>query len=302
MISRIRKYIILAAIVSLFFIWGCEHSSDDIPTGIPTDVPDLIESGWENFTNSDYEQAIIDFSEASSRNALAIEAYLGLGWSLMRDCQYNPAISNIYNVSSLINLGVVTDPDEIDRYNSESSACLVGAYQGLYPDDIGYYAPMVVENVNATLTIDSNFVFTYDLDVNRQALLVAKADAYYALSQFVNSYYAICEVADSVLLDLQFTEDDPIIVQTLFDSTTVLGYGRLTVPGVQLLDVTKVTDDASPDPIEYTVEGFEQAGTDITFFGVPIPQTGDIFLTTYYHTADYVVFLSELRALIDSYR
>lgn len=302
MISRIRIYIILAAIVSLFFIWGCEHSSDDIPTGIPTNVPDLIESGWENFSNSDYEQAILDFSEAASRDALAIEAYLGLGWSLMRDSQYNPAKNNIYNVSSLINLGVVTDPEEIDRYNSESSACLVGAYQGLYPDDIGYYAPMVVENVNATLAIDSNFVFTYDLDVNRQALLVAKADAYYALSQFVNSYYTICEVADSVLLDLQFVEDDPITVQTLFDSTTVLGYGRLTVPGVQLLDVTKVNDDTSPDPIEYTVEGFEQAGTDITFFGVPIPQTGDIFLTTYYHTADYVVFLSELRALIDYYR
>lgn len=302
MIPRTKEYIVLAFIVSLVFIWGCEHSSDDIPTGVPTDVPYLIESGWDNFTGGDYEQAIIDFSEAASRDALAIEAYLGLGWSLMRDGQYNPAKNNIYNVSSLINLGVVTDPDEIDRYNSESSACLVGAYQGLYPDDIGFYAPMVVENVDAALEIDPDFEFTYDSDVNRQALLVAKADAYYALTQFVNSLYTISEVNDDLLLSLEFVEDDPIPVQTLFDSTTVWGYGRLTIPGVQLVDVTKVTDDALTDPIEYTVAGFEQAGTEVTFFGVPIPQEGDIFWVSYYNTSDYVVFLSELRALIDSYR
>ena len=306
MIPRVSKYIIPVCLLTLFLIWGCEHSSDDIPTGVPINIPALLASGWENFENADFDQAILDFEEAASRNALEIEAYLGLGWSYMRDGQYNNAISNVYNVSSMINLGVITEQSEIDKYMAESNACLVGAYQGLYPNDINYYAPIVIENVDATLEIDSDFYFTHDSTVDRTALLVAKSDAYYVLSQFTDALYTISEENDSLLQSLPQVNDQSILVETLYDSTTVLGYARLTVPDVQLVDVLKVTDDeitnSSGNYVEYTVAGFEQAGGQITFYGIPIPQMDDYFLVTYYHTTNYVEFLAELRNIIDSFR
>lgn|GEM_PF-1951311 len=304
---KISIYILFAA--AMLFIWGCEHSSDDIPTGVPVNVESLIETGWDNFSSGNYGEAIDNFLEASSRDAEAIEAYLGLGWSYMRDGQFNTAKSKIDGVWSLMSLGVVTDPTEIARYSAESYACLAGVYTGLYPENIAVNCPLVVSYVDSTLLVDADFVFTYDADVDREKLLVSKADAQFAMSDFAGALYSISEL-DSTLINnsaiVEYHSEEPFIVETLFDSTTVLGYGRLTIPGAQLIDVIIVTDDALTNSaggfLEYTVAGFSTAGTQITFFGVPAPQTGNYYLVTYRNAVDYVEFMAELRELIDLYR
>jgi hypothetical protein len=308
MVPRFKITLFIFVITTLLVIWGCEHSSEDLPTGAPVDVPSLIVSGWENFENGDFTQAITDFTEATSRDAYAIEAYLGLGWSLLRDGQFLPASSNIFFVSTLLNLGVVEDPVEYLRYQAESAACLAGVYQGLYPEDIATNAPLVIENVDEVLDLTPNFVFSHDSTVTSTSLIVAKADAYFVLSDFAHAFQTISvvyDLADSSA-NIQIISDFPVAVQTLYDSTTYMGYGRLTIPGAQFIDIISVTDDSIMDAnnnyIAYTVAGFVAAGEQLTFYGTPIPQEGDLFLVTYYNSTDYMSFLVDLRQAIDMFR
>jgi hypothetical protein len=75
---------------------------------------------------------------------------------------------------------------------------------------------------------------------------------------------------------------------------------------VQLIGVISVTDDSlidsNEDFVAYSIAGFTQGGNEITFYGTPIPQTGDYFLASYYNSPDYITFLAELRELIDDHR
>ncbi len=304
--------VILLSLAAMLFIWGCEHSSDDIPTGVPTSVESLIESGWENFSNGNYTGAIDDFLEASSRDAQAIEAYLGMGWSYLRDGQYNIAKSKIDGVWSLISLGIITTPEDIDLYSAQSYACLAGVYSGLYgldPETIPTNCALVVENVDSVLAIDPDFEFVHDPEVNAQSLKVTKADAQFAMSDFAGAFYTISEVDTALMKDttiVEYIEDVSVLVQTLFDSTTAMGYARLTVPDAQFIDVVKVTDDqllnSSGNLVEYSVAGFVYGGNQVTFYGTPVPQAGDYFLVTYYNAVDFIEFTNALRELIDNYR
>lgn len=309
MVLKTKSATLLVLISAMLSIWGCERSSDDIPTGVPMDIENLIDSGWDYFEAGNYSAAIDDFGEASSRDALEAEAYLGLGWSYLRDGQFNLAISSVYSVSLPINLGIITDPSVIAMYNSESYACLAGAYGGLYAADIPTYAPLVVQYVDMTLDIDPGFEFTHDSAVDRQALLVAKADAQYALTEFADAFYTISGVDASLMNNtaiVQNIQDQSILVQTLFDSTSIMGYARLTVPSAQFIDIYRITDDADTnsvgDFIEYSIGGYSTGGNQVTFYGTPVPETGDYFLVSYYNAVDYVSFLIGLRTLIDNYR
>ncbi|MBL7190353.1 hypothetical protein ISS30_01560 [bacterium] len=297
-----RTNIIIGLIVIFAFtafMAGCDRQSDDIPTGVPVSVESLIGDGWDSFTNADFSQAVTDFSDAYSRDATSIEAYLGAAWSYMRDAKYSLAVSNINNVFSLISLGT-GDTAYHAQYKTEGYACLAGAYQGLYLGDIDTYAPLVVQNVDNALMIDPSFVFSHDNGVNTNTLLVAKADAYYVQDDFLNALVTISELDDSIYQNtailVAVTVD--IVVETLFDSTTVYGYGRLTIPDAQIIDVLSITKSNVP----YQIDGFTQGGNQVTFYGTPIPQSGDVFTVNYYNSPDYTAFLIELRNIIDSYR
>ncbi len=307
MIPSFKNGLLYLTVLSLLLVWGCEQQSDDIPTGVPVDVGSLIENGWDNFVSGDYADAVTDFLDATSRNALATEAYLGLGWSHLRNAGYSAALSAVFNVFSLIDLGLV-DPASTDRFKAESYACQAGAYQGLYPSDIHAYAPLVVENVDNVLELMPNFVFTYDTSVNARTLKVAKADAYFVQGDFINALKTISELDSAVYYDtdvVAYIESFAVEVETLYDSTTVYGYGRLNID-TELIDVVKVTDDFLTNSagalLEYHIENFVQGGGQITFYGAPPPQIGDLFLVNYYYSPDYDDFKARLRTIIDSYR
>ena len=308
MILKASKIPLFLLILGLVVFIGCDNSSDDIPTGSVVDVPFLIETGWTNFQNGEYSEAVDNFREATSRDALSAEAYLGLGWSQLRDGSYAAAISSIYNVESLIDLGMV-QAGNIDRFKAESYACMAGTYQGLYPNDIPQYAPLVVQYVNMTLDIDPDFQFTYDNNVNRRTLIVSKADAYYVQGDFINALNTITELDSSLWKNaviIENIQDRREQAVTLYDSTTSMGYARLTLSGANLVDIEKITADTltngSGELVEYDVAGYVQGGEDITFYGVPYPELGQYFRIDYYNAPVFDDYKAELRSLIDSYR
>lgn len=304
MLPRIKIGFTLLFAVLFLIIWGCEHSSDDIPTGVPYSVEYYIESGWNNFISGNFSGAYNDFEEATSRDVNSAEAFLGKGWSLLRSAQYTLAVSSINNALLLIEMGGVSDSDRIE---AESYACLVGAYQGLYPGDVETYAPLVASSVDSALAIDPDFVFTYDSGVNYQTLIVAKADANFANSDFLGALEAITMLDpsftiynDPTVLDSVIC--DPIIAEIL-DSTAVTGFAKIIVPGAQLIKAISVKQVVTPsDTVTYQFpqkDSFVQGGEQIMFYGTPVPQEGDEFLVTYLNSPDYNQFLLKLRQLID---
>jgi tetratricopeptide (TPR) repeat protein len=311
MISRFKIGFWLTFVMTLLFIWGCEHSSDDIPTVSPNSVEFYLNSGWAKFADADYEGAILDFMEASSRDALEPEAYLGAGWSFLRDGQYSLAISNISNTLSIINLGLVTDPAEVLSLRPQAYAGYVGAYQGLYATNVQANAPLVAAYVDSVLLLDPDFAFIHDPSVNYQALIIAQADAYFTISNFIKALQAIDQLApsDTIYNDtticVSYTDD--FCEVSILDSTAVTGYADIYITGAQLISVTSVKKVEGVDTIAYVVPEvngfpqFAQGGDKITFYGVPVPQEGDIFLVTYLNSPDYNAFLMALRELIDSY-
>ena len=108
-ISRLEMSVIALISLSLVFFSGCDpvDKSDDIPVSY-FDVENLIEQGYEHFSNGDYPEAINSFNEALERDvepdAIGIKAYQGLGWTYSRVGNYSAAITNFNFLLSIESL------------------------------------------------------------------------------------------------------------------------------------------------------------------------------------------------------
>jgi len=299
-----RKLIGFSLAIILLFLWGCERESDDLPTGPPLSVIEFLESGWDNFEVGNYSQALADFNEAAARDAGETEAYLGLGWCRLRLQQYNLAISNASSVIQDIEANVISDPATALQYKTGSYACLAGAYQGLYPGDLENCF-MVISSVDSVLANDANFIFNYDEDVNATSLIVGKADAYFALSDFNNALVTITGLdPDSTIYnnpDVLLNVIDVPIPVTILDSTAVTGFAKLIIPDAQLIDVTSIKRNVSGTDVYYQVESLTQGSNEVVFYGVPVPAQGNAFMVTYFNSPDFQMFMMVLRELIDSF-
>ena len=118
-ISRLEMSVIALISLSRVFFFGCDpvDKSDDIPVSY-FDVENLIEQGYEHFSNGDYPEAINSFNEALERDvepdAIGIKAYQGLGWTYSRVGNYSAAITNFNFLLSIesLNSGKYTVVEE----------------------------------------------------------------------------------------------------------------------------------------------------------------------------------------------
>lgn len=108
-ISRLEMSVIALISLSPVFFSGCDpvDKSDDIPASY-FDVENLIEQGYEHFSNGDYPEAINSFNEALERDvepdSIGIKAYQGLGWTYSRVGNYSAAITNFNFLLSIESL------------------------------------------------------------------------------------------------------------------------------------------------------------------------------------------------------
>ncbi len=96
--------LISVLLILLIFFIGCSRQSDDIPGLDDVDTSaDLIEKGWENYENSDFQSAIDNFTQVLDNQvdpAKVMGAYQGLGWTYSRVQSYDAAIANFQFVIS----------------------------------------------------------------------------------------------------------------------------------------------------------------------------------------------------------
>ena len=227
MIPKVKISLILIISALLIFISGCSHESDDVPTGTPASVEYYLGSGWDRFVDGDYDQALSDFEEAASRDALKTEAYLGIAWSFVRLQQYNLAKSNAQSVLSDVIYNTLLDPADLPRLRAESYACIAVAYQGLYAGDLDFTEDAILF-ADSCLYVDPNFVFSYDPDVDAVSMTVLKANAYFASSDFINAFNTITELPHdpAAYADViqEIDDDDFMCIDSIavVDTTTLL--------------------------------------------------------------------------------
>lgn len=327
MIPKVKIVLLFSAAVLLLFVMGCSHESDDIPTGLPASVDYFLGTGWDSFMDGNYSAALADFNEAASRDASETEAYLGIAWCYLRLQQYNLAKSNAQSVLSDVIYNANIPPAELDRYRAEAYACIASAYQGLYAGDLSFTEQAILF-ADSCLAVDPNFVFTYDPDVNAQSLVITKANAYFAASDFINAFTTITalphdpsiyaatidtiidddfplslEIIDAVAGMAELTIQDTLTVDTVIVDTVTLDttFTYTYYFDIQLVDVFSVSRVVSGNTVDYFIEDFVQGSNIIHFYGVPLPQVSDQFLVSYVKSPDYSQFLIALRELIDSF-
>ncbi len=170
-ISRLEMSVIALISLSLVFFSGCDpvDKSDDIPVSY-FDVENLIEQGYEHFSNGDYSEAIDSFNAALERDvepdSIGIKAYQGLGWTYSRVGNYSAAITNFNFLLS------------IEALNS-------GKYPVVEEDNL-----IAISNpypIDTTVTIDSTIIdtsgvglWTVRLPDNKYLLSVSSVASYSA--------------------------------------------------------------------------------------------------------------------------
>jgi tetratricopeptide (TPR) repeat protein len=287
---------VLLQIVLLVLVSGCDRNGDNIPINPPT-ASVLLDEAWQHFQAEEYDDAVTAFTAAKDRDALQAEAFLGLGWTLAKQLDFDSAISNFRILQSI----------------TESEALLLDSYAGL---TVCYSAQgnddETIENGLLVLDKSASYAFSKDnyIDAKMMGVVVARS--------YVNNedYLAALEIVDStiesgflssLISDGTVVKVDNMEVEPITSGTTLVsGEATLRIEkdkagslvAAELVKVLEITDNS--ETVNYSIVSFEQGGRDIIIKGNPIPKAGDIFKADILYAENFGNFLSKLYTQIET--
>ncbi len=140
----------------------------------------LIQSGWQSFSNRDYNDAFNKFDQAvslartSSRyDSLQAEAECGRGWARAYNRNFSLAKNDL--LASLAHQSIA------QRVSLNSKAGLAFVHHAL-----NEYAS-AIQRALEVLNVNQNYVFEYDQRVYYKRLRLVLAQSYYSLGDFQNA-------------------------------------------------------------------------------------------------------------------
>lgn len=308
-----KTLIKLIGVTGLILLIGCgeKFSDDDFLFG-PSEQYDIyIESGWENFKDGNYPDAITAFSNASERDATQPEVYLGLGWSYARNLELTKAESNLQKALSF----AFFDTLQQGKITTEALAGIgvVKLAGSAYEDCIMY--------VDSVLAKDNTFAFSMDSTVNATQLKLAKAESHYYLNEIEKCFVLLHDmgmlvgdvenmVVEGTISHGEYFVDadgsgswddgeylDDRNGNGVWDSDNTTDKGEMLVSGQEghyLISGTAVELNGVSYEILKTYEGTRW----ILISGNPVVDAGHIVVVTYFFTEDYSTFLNNLISLI----
>ena len=158
----------LTLIVALMIGCGTQEGTGVEPKDDPAPDPSLVELGWAAFRAGQYETAEDLFKQAIAEDAGDHEAHNGLGWTLLRKDELTSAIVSFD--AALTNGFAGADPHV-------GKAILL---RDLRPVN---YAAAIAE-ANTALSIDSDYVFAHDAELDWKDVRLILAQCYYATGQY----------------------------------------------------------------------------------------------------------------------
>ena len=294
-----RKIILyMMFIFILIFSFSCDREGENIPTQALT-VDMYLANGWEAYEAGLFDDAVDAFTSAKERDAVKLEAYNGLGWSLAQVADYENSISSFKFL-----LSMTDDPQLIgDCYAGLSMT--YAAYRELPAAD-GNPDTIAIEYAETGLQHDPDYVFAHDEKVNAAALHLIIAQSHYNSENFL---IALTEVDSYVEPDFeQSLIDDGTILKVEDDTVKVVvsastefnGTVSFNLEGKELVNVLSIVNPVTD--ISYNVVSFDEGGMEVSCVGNPVPKDEDIFLVDYLHAPNYGIFLSKLLEAIERNR
>ncbi len=157
-----RNYIVL--LLSVLLIWHCSDNSTQ-----SDDAKSHTESGWQEFQNGNYSDALTNFEEAISLDINYVDAYNGAGWANGK-------------------LGILTDA--INRFNSgleldSSNVDMLSGIAFVYNASKDYQNSIM--KANSALSIKSHWTFSHISTIDYKDLRLLLAENYFAVADFQSS-------------------------------------------------------------------------------------------------------------------
>lgn len=174
--------IVLLSLLGAIAILSCKKDTSALLPHPPDH--EVLESGWRNFMNGRYSEAVSEFNRLIHRGALLTEAYTGLGWSY---AFMNCLEESVVKYKAALN----TQP---------SSRLLSDIYAGLsfVYDALDSYQRCL----SATDSIDSNWVFAYKPALDFNDIILLRAISFYGLGDFSGSLSEVQRLDPSFIADI----------------------------------------------------------------------------------------------------
>jgi tetratricopeptide (TPR) repeat protein len=171
----------------VILVVGCSADEDPgfDPGEDPAPDPTLVELGWAAFGADQFNTAEELFSQAIAEDATNHEAHNGKGWALLR---LDGLATAIVSFDAALNNGFAGADPHVGK------AILL---RDLPP--VNYAA--AVAAANTALSIDSDFVFAHDEELDWKDVRLILAQCYYATGQY--------NEANNQVVLLGGTEQDP---------------------------------------------------------------------------------------------
>ena len=296
---KINKWFVsfvLLQIVLLVVVSGCDRNGENIPINPPTATV-LLDEAWQHFVADEYDEAVEAFTAAKDRDALQADAFLGLGWTLSKQLNFDSAISNFRILQSI----TTNETLLLDSY-----AGLTVCYSAQGDDDATI--------LNGTLVLDKSpsYVFSRDnyIDAKKIGIVIARSHVnnnnYLGALEIVDSVveagFLNSLISDGVLVQVDDMEVEPITST----STMITGEATLRIEkekedalvAAELVKILEITDVTGT--VNYSILSFDQGGRDILIKGNPIPKAGDIFKADLLYAENFGNFLSKLYTKIET--
>ena len=176
-----------ALLIIALVLYGCPSSDSSVDPPAET-YDDLINKGWSEFSDKDYIVAIEKFNAAKSMKPDNFEAYNGLGWAYFKNDQLTNSIQEF----------------SLGSQKEGSSADTKAGWAFVLNADKKYADSNI--KIDSTLSSDSNWTFSQGLGLDKNDLLVLRAENFFLLGIFEESLNAVQVLNPSFLANILTSE------------------------------------------------------------------------------------------------
>lgn len=276
---------LFAGLGLLLIVTACSNEKKPKYLSEPApNVSNLLDSGWQKYSNGDFSGAYDDFSQASQRDASVPKVYLGMGFASFQMGNLDRAESNFSKTISF----AIFDSANADMLINSANAGLSMTYLAKkeYTNSIDA-ATLVINN-------DPQFKFQFDNAITVDDIYLTRALSSFHVLDFEQAYYDVIAVNPDA--DFSSVVGDSTTSNATISSNTrnlTSGTAQFTLSKQHIVTVKSVQMVINTNRT-YKVVNFEQGGATATIFGNPLPTASQALEVSYVNAPDYGKFLDTL--------
>lgn len=184
----LKKYLIAVIVLGMALFVGCSKSSTSHNPYENYSDQELLDSGWENYANNEFEQSLDFFNEMINRNTRLSEANNGLGWSYAK-------LDSLSKSLKYFDEALARNPSNQTKDDCLAGKCFVKDAQNQAQNCLDY-----------SLEISNSWQFEYDQNLNYDDIIVLRATSFYSLANFSSSLIEIQKLEPDFQVDVSTVE------------------------------------------------------------------------------------------------